>query len=114
MDPSRPPTARERWDALDPGERRAVKRAVQEGGPVEPRYRMMASWYAERRYAWLVVLTALALIVFLGVFVVAVQAASAVTWVVTGVLALSVWSTGSELLRVRRLRDELVDPTDPF
>lgn len=114
MGPYDGPSMRERWSALEAPERRALKRVVQDGGPIDPSRRLLGSWYAEQRFFQLVLLVTLSATVFVVAFAVGVMARHPVTWIVVGILGLSLFVTVAELRRVRRLRDELADPTDPF
>ena len=101
----------QRWRALPATERRTVKRQVQDGGPVDPEHRRVAGWYADVRSVVLVVLGVVSLVVLVGAVVVAVSEPGALIWGMVVVLGLSVYVNVAELLRVRRLRRDLTDPT---
>ena len=106
------PSMRQRWRALPAVERRTVRRQVQDGGPVDPEHRRVAAWYADARSVVLVVLALVALVVLVGALVVAVSEPGAVIWGMVAVLGLSVYVNVAELVRVRRVRRDLTDPTN--
>lgn len=110
-DPDRTPSSWQRWRALPAMERRTVKRQVQDGGPVDPEHRRVAGWYADTRSVVLVVLGVVSLVVLVGAVVVAVSEPGVLIWGMVVVLGLSVYVNVAELVRVRRLRRELADPT---
>ena len=105
------PSMRQRWRALPTPERRTVKHQVQSGGPVDPEHRRVAAWYADVRSVLLLLLTAVAVTVLVGAVVVAVSEPAPVVVGLVVVLVLSVVVNVAELVRVRRVRRALADPT---
>lgn len=107
----RVPTMWQRWRALPAGERRRVKRQVQDGGPVDGAHARVAAWYADVRSGLLVLLAGIAFAALVGALVVATSVSSAIAWVVVVVVGLSVYVDVAELVRVRHVRRELTGST---